>query len=217
MFLSRVKLNTEKRETIRALSLPHVIHGTIENSYADKSKRKLWRVDYLQGVSYLLVLSEEMPNFNSLVYQFGFPGEESACESKDYSPLVLRLSEGQRWNFRLRANPTKSSSKEKRELSGRGKVYAHITPLQQKQWLENKANKSGFLLDQEQFDVVHSQWYRFVKGNEGNRSVVLHTATFEGSLTVSNVETFEQALINGIGRAKAYGCGLLTIANLRNP
>lgn len=53
----------------------------------------------------------------------------------------------------------------------------------------------------------------FAKGGKGRR-VVLHTATFEGRLRVTDTTSFTEALVNGIGPAKAYGCGLLTLAPL---
>jgi len=33
-----------------------------------------------------------------------------------------------------------------------------------------------------------------------------------GRLEVDDVELFRHALLNGMGRAKAYGCGLMTLA-----
>jgi CRISPR system Cascade subunit CasE len=59
--------------------------------------------------------------------------------------------------------------------------------------------------------VVHTQWEKFRKGNGGKGEVTLRTATFEGILTISDLERFRRTLLSGIGRAKAYGCGLLTI------
>ena len=38
--------------------------------------------------------------------------------------------------------------------------------------------------------------------------------TFEGILEISDEEVFKQTLVDGIGREKAYGCGLLTLARL---
>ncbi|MBD9358284.1 type I-E CRISPR-associated protein Cas6/Cse3/CasE [Methylomonas sp. EbA] len=34
---------------------------------------------------------------------------------------------------------------------------------------------------------------------------------FTGQLQITDVEKFEQALFHGIGRSKAFGCGLLMI------
>ena len=39
--------------------------------------------------------------------------------------------------------------------------------------------------------------------------------TYEGLLTVTDVQAFREALTNGIGRGKAYGMGLLTVMRSR--
>ena len=44
---------------------------------------------------------------------------------------------------------------------------------------------------------------------------MLFRSTFEGMLTVTDRDAFVHALTHGIGRAKGYGCGLLTIAPVR--
>ncbi len=38
-------------------------------------------------------------------------------------------------------------------------------------------------------------------------------ATYEGMLEVADVEKLKKVLTQGIGKAKGYGCGLLTLAN----
>ncbi|MFH8491941.1 type I-E CRISPR-associated protein Cas6/Cse3/CasE [Streptomyces longisporoflavus] len=46
--------------------------------------------------------------------------------------------------------------------------------------------------------------------------VVIHTVTYEGRLQVTDGEVLVRHLLNGIGPAKAYGCGLLTLAPIKN-
>lgn len=215
MYLSRIMLDAKKRETMRALSSPHILHGAVEQSFAVKNRRKLWRIDWLNDACYLLVLSEEEPDFTHIANQFGYMSSESLWETKDYHLLLSRLQVGQDWHFRLCANPTRSSFQEKDEASGRGKVFAHVTQDQQRQWLFLKAEPCGFQLEENEFDVVHTQWFKFTKGKDSNRNVTLRTAVFEGKLAISNLERFKQTLLSGVGRAKAYGCGLLTIARHR--
>lgn len=215
MYLSRVLLDQKHRETLRALSSPHIMHGAVELGFDSREMRKLWRIDWLNNNCFLLVLSQEKPDFSHIVKQFGGSTPEPSWTTKDYSLLLSRLQEGQSWHFRLRANPTRSSSKEKDSTSGRGKVYAHVTQAQQRQWLLLKGDMYGFNLKEDEFDVVHTQWYKFPKGKDSKRDITLRTATFEGRLTITNLELFRQTLLSGVGRAKAYGCGLLTIARLR--
>ena len=216
MYLSRIALNANRRETMRVLALPQVLHGAVESSFprsADRNReRTLWRVDYLKETCYLLVLSKQRPDFTQIAEQFGYPYAERPWETKDYDQLLARLQLGQVWRFRLRANPVHSSFQEKGEPSGRGKVFAHVTQEQQRQWFFERAEACGFMLKENAFDIVHTEWKRFRKAEGSGHQVTLRTATFEGVLTVSDPERFRQSLVSGIGRAKAYGCGLLTIA-----
>ena len=211
MYLSRIALDTKKRETMRALALPQLLHGAVEQSFEGSRQRNLWRIDWLDDVCYLLVLSAERPDFSHVAEQFGYPDSERRWETQDYDLLLERLKSGQIWRFRLRANPVRSSSKEKDEALGRGKVFAHVTQEQQRQWLITRAEACGFTLEENSFDIVHTQWMKFHKGRDGSREITLRTAAFEGVLTISDLERFKQTLLSGIGRAKAYGCGLLTI------
>ncbi|MFJ3914443.1 type I-E CRISPR-associated protein Cas6/Cse3/CasE [Streptomyces vinaceus] len=48
--------------------------------------------------------------------------------------------------------------------------------------------------------------------NTGNRTITISTATYEGTLTVTDPVALARTLLTGIGPAKAYGCGLLTLA-----
>jgi CRISPR system Cascade subunit CasE len=214
VYLSRIALNVKRRETMKALSSPQLLHGAVEQSFDGSRQRNLWRVDWLGEECYLLVLSAGQPDLSRIAGQFGFSQEEKPWETKSYDQLLARLEAGQQWHFRLRANPVRSSAKEHGE-SGRGKVFAHVTQQQQKQWLLARADACGFSLREDAFDVVHTQWVKFHKGSDGNREVTLRTATFEGTLAITDAERFKQALTSGIGRAKAYGCGLLTIARNR--
>lgn len=216
MYLSRIALDANRRGTMRALASPEILHGAVEAGFPPSPDgtraRRLWRVDRLGKTYYLLVLSAQQPDFSHLAAQFGYPDSERPWETKAYDPLLGRLRPGQVWSFRLRANPVRSSLREKDGASGRGKVFAHVTQAQQKQWLLARAQRCGFTLAEDTFDVVHTEWKRFRKSGGGGHEVILRTATFEGLLTVSDSERFKRALLSGIGRAKAYGCGLLTVA-----
>lgn len=216
MYLSRIALDTNRRETMKALTSPQLLHGAVEQSFHGRRQRNLWRIDWLGGKCYLLVLSTDKPDLSSIAEQFGHPQTELPWETKIYDQLLARLQVGQAWRFRLRANPVHSSSKDKDAESGRGKVFAHVTQTQQKQWLLARAEANGFMLKEDAFDVVHTQWVKFHKGTDSGLEVTLHTSSFEGVLTIIDAERFRQALMGGIGRAKAYGCGLMTIASCRS-
>lgn len=211
MYLSRIELNTALSETIKALASLSMLHGAVESSFEGERTRRLWRIDDLNGRKYVLILSEEKPDLRRFSEQFGFPGE---YETKDYSPLLERIIEGGKWQFRLTANPV--VSKKTDSSVKRGKVMPHVTPEHQKRWLSERAEKLGFSLDPEGFQVVRTKRYDFRKRNGSDSSRVrLLSVTFEGVLTVTDADKFKDALCLGIGREKAYGQGLLTIVGVR--
>ena len=53
---------------------------------------------------------------------------------------------------------------------------------------------------------------RFTKKNHPG-VVTIGRVTYEGMLQVTDPDPLRQAMTQGIGRARAYGCGLLTLAN----
>ena len=63
MYFSRIELDMRKRSTMKAISSPSLFHGAIESSFIGERNRRLWRIDKLGGHTYLLVLSEDKPDF----------------------------------------------------------------------------------------------------------------------------------------------------------
>lgn len=209
MYLSRIELDVQKGDTRRAIVSPQIMHASIENCFPDMEgakARKLWRLDRLRGKLYLLLLSPDQPVFQKFSKQFCPP--DALGEVKDYDVLLSRIEQRQRWRFRLRGNAVHSVSKQR---ESRGKVYAHVTIEQQRGWLIKKASTCGFALDENAFDVTESDVIRFWRKSE-KKPVTLGIAVFEGILEVTDAEQFKNSLTQGIGRAKAYGCGLLTVA-----
>jgi CRISPR system Cascade subunit CasE len=232
MYLSRVEINPRLRATMLALNSPQRLHAIIAASFPSSSSalgsstkgpeqqsaqqltqqsvhRHLWRLDKLGHSLYVLVVSPRKPDFSHLIEQLGWAGSQQVWETKSYDPFLDRLQQGQEWQFRLRANPTYSDKKGNPSES-RGIVRAHVKIEDQKQWFAARAQKCGFTLNG--FELVDRSVSRFERQQ---KTVTLHVATLEGLLRVEEPELLREALINGIGRAKAYGCGLLTLAKPR--
>lgn len=207
MYLTRIPLNVERRDTVQALYSPNLLHGAVEASFPGERERRLWRIDTLRGVTYLMILSAEQPDLAHLQQQFGYPDQPG--ESKDYEPLLAKVTEGSVWHFRLAANPTQSIAAS--DPGERGTVKAITVIAKQKGWLMEQADKHGFHLEVSSFDVVSTEWKRFQKGTAKGRPVTLLQAVFEGILVVTDTEQFTKTLVEGIGRGKAYGMGLMTV------
>ena len=213
MYLTRMCLDLTKRNTMRAFAEPKLFHGAIERSFTGERHRNLWRIDALNGSQYLMIVSEERPDLNAVVEQFGYCEASAPWETRDYTPLLNRIQPDTRWHFRLTANPTKHAPGNA-SAGQRGKVMPHITAEHQQRWLMEKAPQHGFSLTVGEFLAVQEQWYQFRKYLDGGRSVSLLGVTFEGMLTVTDADMFRRALVEGIGRGKAYGMGLLTVVRV---
>ncbi|MBT9174154.1 MAG: hypothetical protein DDT21_02565 [Syntrophomonadaceae bacterium] len=126
MYLSRIELNMNRRETMSAIASPHLMHSSVESCFGDYKEtrqRNLWRIDWLKGTCYLMVLSAEQPDFTQFAAQFGDADKPQPWKTKAYTPLLQRLKTGDTWRFRLRSNPTRSSTKEKKQRIRAGKSF----------------------------------------------------------------------------------------------
>ena len=222
MYLTRMELDLRRKKTMLAFANRRLFHGAVESAFEGERKRRLWRIDRLGNTSYLLIVSEDKPNLKSAFEQFGPYQKEAYWETKQYDKLFDCIENGSTWQFRLTANPTVSSSKgrtkynsqeQNKEDGKRGSIYAHNVERYQREWLQKRAEKNGFHIDDENFAVVQSQWMQFTKREEGSR-VSFISVTYEGILTVTDKEAFIKALTEGIGREKAYGMGMLTIMRM---
>ena len=76
-------------------------------------------------------------------------------------------------------------------------------------FLLERAEKNGFLLDDKDFIIVERDFKLLKKSNQ--RDIRISVVSYEGLLTVTNKDLFINSLILGIGREKAYGCGMITV------
>ncbi|MDR2088417.1 MAG: type I-E CRISPR-associated protein Cas6/Cse3/CasE [Clostridiales Family XIII bacterium] len=206
MYLSRVEVNKQRIETKRALMNPQVMHASVKACFPESDERILWRADTLGHNLYILIAAPTKPDFTTFIRQYGWPASGQSGESRDYAKFLDRIAAGSGWRFRLTANPVHTV---------KDKIYAHVTAAEQRKWLFDRAERNGFALREDAFDVVYRDVIRFFKGNKPDvRKVTLARASFEGVLIVTDAALFRRALTNGIGRAKAYGCGMLTVVGL---
>ncbi|MFD7161750.1 type I-E CRISPR-associated protein Cas6/Cse3/CasE [Kribbella sp. NPDC059898] len=224
MFLTRMALNDVRRGTKKLLASPQAMHAAVLAGFADPRPttegRVLWRLDTTAGRRPVMyVVSPHKPDFTHLVEQAGWPTTET-WQTRPYDALLERLEVGQRWQFRLTANPVHSVLDEGRK---RGKPMAHVTVKQQEQWLIDRTERLGFRLvpstasgsPEPDLAVLDRSVRRFSRQHS---SVTIAMTTFQGHLEVAEPYRLREAMTHGIGRAKAYGCGLLTIgaANAAN-
>jgi CRISPR system Cascade subunit CasE len=177
--------------------------------------RVLWRLDPGRDRALTLYISSsERPDLTHLVEQAGWPTGSDPWQTASSEPLLARLQSGQRWAFRLAANPVRSVARPGHE---RGKRYAHVTVAQQLAWLADRADDWGFSVVDPSLrltaDVTARQKVSFERRTGGDRrGVTISMVTFDGTLQVTNPDALRRTLRFGAGRAKGYGCGLITLA-----
>ena len=211
MYMTRMRLNPSKPGTKKAFKCPSLFHGAVENACGLTDDRKLWRVDRAKGAHYLMIVSSREPDLASAAMQFGFPYEVHPWESQQYDDSIRKIKKGSKWHFRLTANPTKSISPSDGAKT-RGVVRACTEADTQIDWLLRRAEKNGFHVEKEDVKITGTKWYQFSKGPAAGHRVSLMSVVYEGTLEITDPILFANALISGIGRGKAYGQGMLTIA-----
>ena len=118
----------------------------------------------------------------------------------------------QRLAFLLTANPVKTIADAERHAKPGKKSDKCRVPLiredDQREWLLRKLAAGA---EVEAADVLPHPPIYFRKGNRGGKLV---TTTFEGVLRVRDPNALATLLENGIGPAKAFGCGLLLVRRI---
>ncbi|TDC60488.1 type I-E CRISPR-associated protein Cas6/Cse3/CasE [Micromonospora sp. KC207] len=221
MYLTRFLVNTARQGARRLLASPQAMHAAVLSGFPrpeDHTRdgaRTLWRVDTGRDRQVVLyVVSPTAPELTHLVEQAGWPRSSEGWETRSYERLLNSLDKGQRWAFRLTANPTRTGRR--RVDASTTQRFGHVTPVQQVEWLTSRAERNGFTVarqtDGELNLVTYDRQVRRFMRNRGEKQVTLVMATYDGVLEVEDPELFRGALTRGIGHARAYGCGLLTLA-----
>jgi CRISPR system Cascade subunit CasE len=86
------------------------------------------------------------------------------------------------------------------------------------EWLDGVAKRNGFeiaLTDEEEPQrKLQVDAYEQSKAGKRDHNIRFSAVGFSGELLVTNPELFHLALFNGVGHAKAFGCGLLLVRRL---
>jgi CRISPR system Cascade subunit CasE len=231
MFLSRLFLNTMDRTARYDLARPYEMHRTIcTQGFGTLRKedlgRILFRVDTDRHGSkpMLIVQSEDKPDWS--VMPSGYLSRPA--EWKEFTP---QFTDGQRLQFRLRANPTKRVAAKNERLGSvmEGKRVGLSTEVEQIRWLLRKAELGGFRIPGQWVNILNQDTGKETEqpnfrvdarpegrihnskpGYQGNFHVIL----FDGVLEVTDPSRFAVTLSQGVGSAKGFGFGLLSVARV---
>lgn len=157
----------------------------------------LYRLDDTQTIGpHLLVQTAQPVDASRLPARYG------TVETRDLSPLLDALREGMAVRYRIVGNTAKRLG---RTSDRPGKLVA-LRGEDADEWWRTRAETNGL--------VVHTLISTALpdlrsRGKDGIR----HAATrFDGVAMIKDADRVRQAVRTGIGRGKAHGCGLLSLA-----
>lgn len=237
IFLSRLQLDPLSRRAQAELARPYEMHRTLCHAFPHlagdewTAARVLFRVDDDGGRLLLLVQSKSEPDWHAFArhlrdsrYLIAPP------QVKEWQP---QFRVGQTLRFRLTANPTFRPKKEDGSDGERRGLYREHERLD---WLARQSTRCGFVLPRVRTTMKRNGEPLIFRGhshselmldlpscqvidlNDGrrfplsDRKIQFSAARFDGVLQVSNIALFAHALENGIGSAKGFGFGLLSVA-----
>ena len=212
LYLSRLLLDLRSQRVQRELGDLYEMHRTVMAAFPDgcrgAGERVLFRVDPLRGraEAALLVQSRVEPDWTFLAHRPGARGylAVGAGDNPAVKRYTLSLRLGQNLAFRLLANPT---------VKRAGKRLGLLREEDQRAWLARKLAAAGAELLS--CRAVSLGLQRSERNPAKDREVQTHLAVlFDGALYVRDGERLAAAVAEGIGAAKGYGFGLLSLARV---
>lgn len=224
IYLSLLILDPRSRQVQAELRDPYQTHRTLSRAFCDdpalyREARCLFRVDEREcdPRPHLLVQSRTPPDWTALDGIGRYLAEP--VQTRRWQP---RLPAGQRLAFRLRANPTVKRAGKRvplrvspDEARAAGRNAGEETERLAEQWLVRKGEQCGFAIERLHVSVEQAQCGRTAgRSDRDPCGVTLHAVRFDGVLRVTDAAAFVHALESGIGPAKGFGFGLLSVARV---
>ena len=198
MYLSRLLLTSEH------LRNPYETHRLLWMTFSDSPDHKrdfLFRVERSTSRKAQVLMQSQRKPKDVVIDQ------AKLLATKE---ITLNLYKGMQLRFLLVANPVKTIADGQERLNSKGEVKKCRVPLtkedEQSKWLKRKLANAALinLLEVEKQLPLH-----FRKGRAHGK---VQPYSFRGIIQIEDVELLEVLMQKGIGPAKAFGCGLLSIA-----
>ncbi|MFJ9624915.1 type I-E CRISPR-associated protein Cas6/Cse3/CasE [Streptomyces sp. NPDC101181] len=143
------------------------------------------------------------------------PDAYGNVDIRSLDALLSNLRKGMVVNYRCVASPVRKPGATSREAYKLPPVVA-LSGNAAVEWWERQSNAGGL-------EPLHVTAHPLaaVRGRQGSRAPVVkqkiqHARTqFDGTARVLDAELLREKVATGIGRGKAYGCGLLSVAPVR--
>ena len=206
MFLSKLTLDPRQMQVRRDIGDAYEMHRTLARAFVSDCEsppvKFLWRVETdfsASSAPAVLIQSASPANWAPIE---ALPGYLQTLQANKQVDLEAFVRVGERYRFRLRANPT---------VTRAGKRLGLVKQTEQLAWIERQADRAGLGL----LSCVRTGSDRInVRQDRTGRLISVHAASFEGVINIIDSNAVRRALIEGIGHGKAFGLGLLSLARL---
>ncbi len=228
MYFSRIRVRPDAPLSVdyaKVVSSPYHIHTFVWELFSDEKNRArdfLYRLETVHDRPVIYSVSRRRPEYL---------GNFWSVETKEYNPVLFP---GQRFWFSLRANPVRTRWTEpdaegcrihkrhdvvmdaKRLVRSQegglrnGLRMADLVQAEGIRWLREKGEKFGFSINDGSVIAGAYRQFRFKQGAK-DRQISISTIDFSGLLQVRDPGLFRSALMDGIGPAKGFGCGMLMV------
>lgn len=207
MFLSCLYPDHSSRKVMQDLGNPYELHRTLLTGFPrrlEAYERVLFRLETSRTSPFfrLLVQSWELPDWRAL-HVSGYLMAPAQINEFDWQAEPEEI-----FRFRLLANPTKKVRVADKENGRRVGLLSEEDHLN---WLIRKADLHGFEVKQAMSQRVN-QPVGWKQCKEKTHRINNQAVQFDGFLKVRDRNAFANAWKNGIGSAKGFGFGLLSLA-----
>lgn len=210
MFLSKALLNLSSEDVRTDLDNCQKMHCRLMSLFGrcpnGQPARDFFEVLYrlentITGEKYILIQSRDLPDWTSLPN--GYLGQSNGTAN----PLTKVTPEdhfknGMTLRFKLQANPTRRDIITKKWIN-------YKTLEECLSWLLKKGEDHGFKVLENTVAIDRTT----VSGEKcGEQKMFFNSAVFEGVLHITDAIVFKKAYIEGVGKGRAYGHGLISVA-----
>jgi len=195
MYLSRLTIDSS-RIALKWIANPYRVHQRLMMG-CDGEPRLLFRIEEQSQPIKIIVQTKQEPDWEAAFDDF--PVLTGLSEHKFFDPLLVK---GGAYRFRLLANPT---------VRRDGCRLGLLNEEDQRSWLDRKMQSAGAKL---LGCLVRSNGFVYsTKAASKHQAEQTHLAVqYDGLLKATSPELLRSSLEAGIGSAKGYGFGLLSLA-----
>ncbi|MGW5788077.1 type I-E CRISPR-associated protein Cas6/Cse3/CasE [Streptomyces sp. NPDC003757] len=205
--LARIRLNPHSRDVQRDLRDATQMHRTVMRMVPDglghaprQQTGLLYRLDETDTSSSLLVQAAQLDPAR-------LPSGYGQTDIKSLAPMFTALRQGLGVRYRIVLNPAKRERLPLNEKGKRGRIVP-LSGADADQWWTRRAAEAGLDLNTMTPTAMDPVRPRSTDAKPMRHSLI----RYDGTATVTDPTALTHALLAGIGRAKPYGAGLLSIA-----